>query len=157
MSSIEPDTASGGVAQLPSGPDRLVLTIVLPHLDPAAAFACWTEPERICRWWSQAAAITPAPGGAYHLSWPAMNWHLRGHYTIFDPGRALTFTWRWDHDPPDHPERTVTLVFAPHPAGGTRLTLIHGPYTTMPADQEERIEHHLTGWQHFLPRLAALS
>ena len=157
MSSIEPDTASGGVAQLPSGPDQLVLTIVLPHLDPAAAFACWTEPEGICRWWPQAAAITPAPGGAYHLSWPAMNWHLRGHYTIFDPGRALTFTWRWDHDPPDHPERTVTLVFAPHPAGGTRLTLIHGPYTTMPADQEERIEHHLTGWQHFLPRLAALS
>ena len=51
----------------------------------------------------------------------------------------------------------MTLVFAPHPAGGTRLTLIHGPYTTMPADQEERIEHHLTGWQHFLPRLAALS
>jgi hypothetical protein len=76
MNTIEPDAVSGGVAQLPSGPDRRVLTIVLPHLDPATAFACWPEPERICRWWPQEAAITPAQGGAYHLSRAAMNWHL---------------------------------------------------------------------------------
>jgi uncharacterized protein YndB with AHSA1/START domain len=157
MSSIEPDTLPGGVAQLPSGPDQLVLTIVLPTLDPAAAFACWTDAERICRWWPQEAAITPAQGGDYHLAWPAMNWHLRGHYTSFDPGRALAFTWRWDHDPPDHPERTVTVTFATHLGGATRLTLTHGTYTTAPADQEERIEHHLAGWQHFLPLLAALA
>jgi hypothetical protein len=29
--------------------------------------------------------------------------------------------------------------------------------TTAPADQAERIEHYLAGWQHFLPRLAALA
>ena len=51
----------------------------------------------------------------------------------------------------------MTLAFAAHPAGGTRLTLTHGPYTASPADQEERIAHHLAGWQHFLPRLAALT
>ena len=37
----------------------------------------------------------------------------------------------------------------------TRLLLTHGPYTETPQDQDLRLEHHLAGWLHFLPRLQA--
>jgi hypothetical protein len=34
--------------------------------------------------------------------------------------------------------------------------LTHGPYTDSADDQQVRIEHHLAGWQHFIPRLQLL-
>ncbi len=96
-------------------------------------------------------------------SLPKMDWRLRGHYTVFKPGRSLAFTWKWDHDPADAPPKLVTVDFAPAVAPedvlaggarpGARLTLSHGPYLDTPEEQELRVEHHLAGWRHFLPIL----
>ncbi|HMA34279.1 MAG TPA: SRPBCC domain-containing protein [Chloroflexia bacterium] len=144
--------AAPPVVQLPSGPDQLILAAEFPALSPVQLFAYWTEPDLVCRWWPQEAHVEPRLGGHYRFSWPQMHWHLRGHYTTFAPGQALAFTWQWDHDP-DQPERIVTLGLTPRATGGTRLTLTHGPYTDSADDQDERIAHHLEGWQHFLPKL----
>ena len=86
-----------------------------------------------------------------------MNWHLRGHYTRFEPGKQLAFTWKWDHDEEGTVVREVMLVFEPLLDKGTKLVLTHGPYTDSLEDQAVRIEHHLAGWQHFIPRLQALA
>ena len=93
-------------------------------------------------------------GGTYRLSWPAMGWHLRGRYTKVDPGRALGFTWAWDHEP-QRPERHVDVSFEPLPEGGTRITVTHGRYGDGAADAEDR-QGHIDGWRHFLARLASL-
>ena len=83
-----------------------------------------------------------------------MNWHLRGHYTAWEPGKRLAFTWAWDHEPATTPT-TVDITFAPNPVGGTRLTLRYGPYAPTPAGATER-QGHLEGWTHFLTRLQAV-
>ena len=142
------------VRQVPTGPAQGVVTAAFPGVAPADLFACWTTPERLCAWWPAEAAIDARPGGAYHLAWPQMDWHLRGQYTTFEPGARLAFTWAWDHEPAT-PTRTVTLHFTPDGAGGTHLTVTHGAYGDSAAEQTDR-QGHIDGWLHFLPRLQGL-
>ena len=154
MSSEHPAANTSTVQQAPTSPDRVVVTATFPGVGPADLFACWIEPERLCRWWPAEAMIDARPGGAYHLAWPRMDWHLRGHYTAFEPGAHLAFTWAWDHEPAV-PTRMVTLHFAPDGAGGTHLTITHGFYGDTAAEQTDR-QGHIDGWLHFLPRLQAI-
>ena len=141
------------VTQLPSGPETLVIVAEFPAATPANLFAYWTQPALVQAWWPQRVEIEPHVGGNYHFSWPAMAWHLRGRYLAYQPGERLAFTWRWDHDPSTDPERIVTVHVESLPGGNARLRLTHGPYASTPADQEMRLEHHLAGWLHILPRL----
>ncbi|HZO74881.1 MAG TPA: SRPBCC domain-containing protein [Ktedonobacteraceae bacterium] len=138
------------VIQQPSDLDILLVEADFPSTEPATLFAYWTEPALLQQWWPPEAEIQPEVGGTYHLSWPGRNWHLRGHYTHFEPTKRLGFTWRWDHDPQEMRTREVTLVLEPLTSGGTRLHLTHKPYDLTPEEQEVRIEQHLTGWTHFL-------
>ena len=145
------------VTQVPSSNDRLIVTADILTLPPASVFDYWTKPALLCQWWPQEAEIEPHVGGNYHLCWPQMNWHLRGHYTSFEPGKRLAFTWKWDHDEEGTSIREVELLFEPLAEGGTKLMLTHGPYSESPEDQEVRIEHHWEGWKHFLTRLQNLT
>jgi uncharacterized protein YndB with AHSA1/START domain len=133
--------------------DRLTVRADYPVAPPPTLFAYWTQPALLTSWWPRAAEIDPRVGGAYHLSWPQMNWHLRGRYTEFVPGDQLAFTWNWDHLPNDAVDRIVAIDFAPLGVSGTALTLTHGPYALTAADQALRIDDHLAGWNHFLARL----
>jgi uncharacterized protein YndB with AHSA1/START domain len=144
------------LTQLPSGPETLLIKADFPCTSPQMLFRYWTEPALLEEWWPQNAEIEPYSGGRYHLSWPKMNWHLRGTYTSFAIGKHLAFTWRWDSDEQEPGERIVKLAFDPLADGGTRLLLTHGPYEETPAEQELRLEHQLAGWQHFLARLQQL-
>lgn len=133
------------VTQLSSGHEILLVEAVFPTVNPQTLFRYWTEPTLLQQWWPQEAELQPQAGGVNHFSWPQMNWHLRGTYTLFEPAKRLSFTWRWDHDPPEATTREVKLVFEPIAAGGTRLLLTHGQYEDTPEDQGLRIEHHLAG------------
>jgi len=143
------------IRQLPSGDDRLVLASAFPDRTPAILFACWTQPELLQQWWPTVAEIEPRVDGAYHLSWPERDWHLRGRYTVFVPERQLAFTWRWDHDQADVATTHVDVAFYPSLGGGAVLTLIHGSYPDTPAGRDLRAGH-LEGWTHFLTRLQRL-
>jgi uncharacterized protein YndB with AHSA1/START domain len=145
-----------GVMQIASGPEILAVEAGFPAANPHALFTYWTVPTLLQQWWPQHAEIEPYVGGAYHLTWPQQDWHLRGRYTTFEPGERLCFTWKWDHDAPTDSVREVTIAFTPGNSGGTGLFLTHGPYLDTLEEQELRLEHHLTGWMYFLPRLQAL-
>ena len=145
------------ITQIPSSNDKLVILAEFDKLAPGEVFDYWTKPELLCTWWPQEAEIDAHVGGTYHLSWPGMNWHLRGQYTCFEPGKQLAFTWKWDHDEEGTAVREVTIIFEPLSDRGTKLVLAHGPYTDSAEDQAIRIEHHLAGWQHFIPRLQSLT
>lgn len=145
------------VAQLPSGHEMLIVVAEFPSSAPEQLFDYWTQPALLQQWWPQKAELQPEVDGIYHLSWPQMNWHLRGRYTFFKPGKMLAFTWKWDHDAPDAVEREVSITFEPLVHGGTSLMLTHGVYANTEEEQELRVEHHLAGWMHFLPRLVEMA
>ena len=148
-----PDPTLG---EMPTGPDRLLMTARFPDCPPAALFDYWTVPALLRRWWPQEAETDPRAGGGYHLAWPLPGWHLRGAYTAIEPGATLAFTWRWAHDHADAPTRRVTVTFEPLPGGGTRLFVAHGPYGAT-AEEAEARAGHLAGWTHFLARLQGVA
>lgn len=142
-------TTAGMVSQAPSPFETLIVIADYPGVTPERVYAYWTTPSLLCMWWPQQAELDARIGGAYKLSWPAMNWRLRGRYTAMQPGARLAFTWVWEHEATD--VRGVEVLFAPHESG-TRLTLRHGPYADTPADRESR-NGHIEGWLHFLAKL----
>ncbi len=144
------------VTQLPSGTDILLLEADFPAVNSLLLFNYWTQPELLQQWWPQEVELEPHVGGAYYFSWPQMEWHLCGHYTAFEPGKQLGFSWHWDHDTHDTGKRVVEIFFRHLSAGGTKLLLSHGMYLDTPEDQKIRVEDHLAGWQHFLPRLQGI-
>src|SRR5215469_10018312 len=141
------------VTQLSSDPETLIVEATFPNTAPSITFRHWTQPELLRQWWPEQAEIQPYTGGRYHLSWPRMEWHLRGRYLAFESPSNLAFTWRWDHDSAEEATREVRIAFEPMADQGTHLVLIHGPYQDTPEDQQVRLEHHLAGWRHFLTRL----
>jgi len=134
----------------PSETDSIVLTADLPNTAPDILFTYWTEPEKLTRWWPQEAALEPREGGAYTFAWPRLGWRLEGRITRSQPPRALSFTWRWTHEP-GLPERQVDVLLEAQ-GEGTRLSVRHGPYTASAEDQKDR-QGHVDGWLHFLRRL----
>lgn len=141
------------VRALETEPDRLVVEVELPGLSPADALEQWLRPELLTRWWAAEAENDARAGGWYHLAWPTQGWHLRGRYTLLEPGRRMAFTWQWDHEP-EQPLRHVEVAVTAR-NGGSRLTVTQAVYGTSTAEQDVRSSHR-DGWVHFLGRLAAI-
>lgn len=135
-----------------TGPHELALEADFGKTPPEVLFEQWTRPEHLERWWPERAELDAREGGLYHLAWPSQDRHLRGVLTRYRPPTHLDFTWRWDHEGDDLPERTVQLQFTPTPDGGTRLHLVHAPYGDGEGEQSAR-RSHLEGWAHFIDRL----
>jgi uncharacterized protein YndB with AHSA1/START domain len=141
----------GAVEQAPSPVETLIVRALYPGVVPARVFAFWTTPGLLCSWWPQEAELDVRVGGAYKLSWPKMNWRLRGRYTAVEPGARLAFTWVWEHQSAD--VRGVEIHFA-HRGDATSVEVRHGPYADTQADREVR-NGHLEVWLQFLGRLGA--
>lgn len=124
-------------------------TVFLP-VDPDAAFALITEPERLRRWQAVAARVDLRIGGDYR--WTITPSHVAvGTFTEIEPGKRVVYTWGWDGDsqlPPGASTVTVTLEAVD---GGTTVRLVHEGLT---AEQEVG---HAEGWNHFLERLVRLA
>jgi uncharacterized protein YndB with AHSA1/START domain len=139
------------VVQQASKPGQVIVTTFYLGVPPGELFRHWTQPELLQQWWPTEAGVQARKGGTYRLSWPSMNWNLRGTCKVFEPGHRLGFTWRGDHEP-DRPERDVQVAFEPVGDIGTQLTVTHRTYTDSKEDQEER-NGHIEGWTYFLKRL----
>ncbi len=132
---------------------RIVVRLPIAGAEPGAVWRLWTEPSGLTSWWPDEADVDEG-AGTLHLSWPRMDWHLRGRIRDWQPPHRLTFTWRWDHEP-DLPERTVTVELEALADGvGTLLTLEHRTYGDTGVEAADR-QSHIDGWDYFLPRLEA--
>jgi uncharacterized protein YndB with AHSA1/START domain len=130
--------------------DRITIEAEFPRLDPDQLFDYWTNADLLRKWWPPVGELQPELGGTYHLSWPKQDWHLRGKFTKFDRGKALGFTWKWDHESVD--VTRVTVLFHSLPNGGTRLTLHHEGYPKNSEGKKTKDEH-TEGWMFFLGKL----
>lgn len=141
------------------------MTAVMPSLTlvkrikapPATAFAAWTRPAMIARWFGphhtkvEQAEIEAREGGRFLIRLVEENGErhgVGGTYTVFEPERRLVFTWAWVSMP--ERESRVTVEFRPIP-DGTEVTLTHDRF----ADPETATRHR-RGWTESLERLEAL-
>lgn len=76
-------------------------------VEPADTLRWFVEPNLLARWWGEEHAIDPAPGRRYEVSWPGMNWTMRGQILTCNHTQ-LVYSWTWDHEP-DVPARTVIV------------------------------------------------
>src|SRR4051812_14951491 len=117
----------GTVIQVPTSNDHLIVVAEYSHIVPELLYSYWTEPELLTKWWPDEAETDLREGGDFHLSWPKMDWHLRGNYDRLEPGKHILFTWQWDHEP-DVVTRYVSVLFQGLDAWSTLLTVVHGNY-----------------------------
>ncbi|BCW70822.1 TIGR03086 family metal-binding protein [Arthrobacter sp. NicSoilB8] len=124
-------------------------TVFLP-VDPDAAFALITEPERLRRWKTVAARVDLRVGGDYR--WTITPGHAaRGTFTEIEPGKRVVYTWGWEGDAQLPPGASTVTVNLEAVDGGTTVQLIHEGLTT------EQEVGHAEGWNHFLERLVLLA
>ncbi|MFN8176345.1 MAG: SRPBCC domain-containing protein [bacterium] len=133
--------------------DGILIEARFRDVSPLRLLDHWIEPELLALWWPQQAIVDPEPGGRYHLSWPVMNWTMRGQVRELERGARLSFTWAWDHEP-DLPPRRVTIEVE-RTASGSGLTLTQGPYAATEREIQDR-QSHVDGWAHFFSRLAPI-
>src|SRR5579859_7869361 len=91
-----------------SSASNIVVAADFPGCTPEKLFNYFIEPDLLRQWWVPEAEVDARPDGAYDMAWPRQNWHLRGHYVVFQPGKELAFTWKWDHHPV---QRMVEIIF----------------------------------------------
>jgi len=141
------------IQQLKSYNDHVLIEAEFPQLSRHQLFEHFIDPRLLVLWWPQVAEVETREGGRYHLSWPSKNRHLRGVYSVFQPGLKLDFTWKWDHLP-DLPHRQVRIDFSSRTRGGF-LILEQGSYGPSEKEQEDR-QNHIGGWLHYLNELKSV-
>jgi uncharacterized protein YndB with AHSA1/START domain len=128
------------------------------HVDasPEVVFEVVSRPEHISEWWSDDAALEPAPGAVGELVWGDRAEVVPITVVQADPPRLFSF--RWCHPDGELDAATSLLVtFELIPAGaGTTIRLTETGFREMGweiAKLEEQYREHSTGWDTFVPRL----
>jgi uncharacterized protein YndB with AHSA1/START domain len=124
--------------------DRLV------KAPPRAVYAHLTESALWARWQGVDADLEAVPGGLFRMTM-ANGQVAEGRFVELVPDRRVVFTWGWNGHPTVPPgSSTVEIELIPD-AEGTLVRLTH---RGLPPDD---IAPHEIGWNHFLPRLAAVA
>ena len=158
---IQTTTAPGRVLGRDGGdspsPDAQKPSLLLKrHLKTSAAnaYAAWTDPARIMRWWgpencqAHHAEADVKVGGRFRVVMredTGEEHDVSGVYREVVPNEKLVFTWAWRSTP--ERESLVTVVLRPD-GDGTMLTLIHERFF----DEAAR-DGHQVGWSGALDKL----
>jgi uncharacterized protein YndB with AHSA1/START domain len=134
---------------MPAG-DRSVTAEIRIGARPEAVFPFLTDPDRIVRWKGVEARVEAKPGGEYRVHVTRQNVAV-GEYVEIDPPTRVVFTWGWEgHEQLPPGSSTVEIELVPD-GDGTIVKLTH---SGLPEGADVA---QLEGWQHFLPRLAAVA
>jgi uncharacterized protein YndB with AHSA1/START domain len=118
---------------------------------PEKVFPYLVEPELLTTWIGEESWNDPRPGGVFRLKFDSEN-VSRGEFVEIDPPRRVVYTWG-SEERASLPVGSTTVTFDLEPeSGGTRVRLRH---SGLPNEQE--VEQHTKGWDHFLPLLARVA
>ncbi|HXV70703.1 MAG TPA: SRPBCC family protein [Acidimicrobiia bacterium] len=117
---------------------------------PEVVYSYLTDPDKWVRWQGSHADLDPRPGGLFLMAMPD-GARARGRFLELVPDERVVFTWGWiDH--PGVPPGSSVVEISIHPEDdGSMVTITH---RDLPDDE---IEIHRAGWEHYLPRLAAVA
>jgi uncharacterized protein YndB with AHSA1/START domain len=133
------------------------------HIDasPEVVFEVISSPEHVAAWWPDEAEFDAVPGGTGEL-----RWRVGGAETLtpmamtvieVDPPRRFSFRWTHPKDGPALIENSLLVTFDLVPAGsGTSLRMTEVGFREQGweiAKLEAEYAEHVTGWDHYLPRL----
>lgn len=122
---------------------------------PARVFELFVDPDKLVRWWPDAARLEPRVGGLIALEFEGRG-DVRGEITRFEPPSALAFTWVRGIAPQVTTHVEVTI--SDNGSGGARVELVHSGWEAVPAEWvEEWRALHEAGWRFFLRCLSDLA
>lgn len=129
------------------------------HVDasPEVVFDVVSSPEHVREWWPDEADYPVLPGGAGRIAFGGQ-WV---QFTVVDavPPQLFSFRWAYAAGEQAAPGNSFLVVFELEPAGtGTRLRMTETGFRERGWDEAKvAAEHadHVSGWDHFLPRLPA--
>jgi uncharacterized protein YndB with AHSA1/START domain len=130
-------------------------TLRLPDCPPDRALTAFTDPMTLAPWWGGELTTDLSVGGPYTVQFVRLGRTMTGEVLGYEPASRLEFTWAWDSEPEDDRRTVLITVAAGTGFDGTELTVVHGPHAESEAEMAARNGHH-EGWEHFLPRLAAV-
>jgi uncharacterized protein YndB with AHSA1/START domain len=120
------------------------------RVSPERAFAVWTEPDQIVRWWGPAGVTCPEAhidlrvGGEYRIANQFADgrvvW-IHGTFEAIDRPRSLIYSWHVDGEQHTSAGERVTVRFEPLGEGATEIVVIHERVR-----DAERRESHAIGW-----------
>jgi uncharacterized protein YndB with AHSA1/START domain len=127
---------------------------------PDIVFAVVSSPEHLKEWWPDDARYHPTPGSIGEIVFgdPDAGGGVVP-FTVVDVRPPRTFSFRWTHPVDDVAAEgnSLLVTFDLTPSdGGTLLRMTETGFREMGwevAVLEEQYRDHVTGWDHFLPRL----
>jgi uncharacterized protein YndB with AHSA1/START domain len=130
---------------------------------PEIVFDVISRPEHIRDWWSAETDLQPVAGSTGELTWrdEASDRVDVVPITVLDvePPRRFSFRWTQGHGETPTPSNSLLVTFELSPSGaGTVLRLTESGFRERGWDiavLEEAYREHVTGWDFYLPRIAA--
>jgi uncharacterized protein YndB with AHSA1/START domain len=127
---------------------------------PDIVYQVVSSPDHVKQWWPDDARYEPTPGsaGAIVFGDPAAGGKTVA-LTVVDTRPPDRFSFRWDYPAGETPAagNSYLVTFDLTPArGGTRLKMTETGFRERgweAAQLEEQYHDHVSGWDHFLPRL----
>lgn len=117
---------------------------------PAQVYPYLTDAGLWARWQGASAQIEAAPGGRFRMELadgPA----AEGRFVELVPDRRVVFTWGWSGSATVPPGSSTVEIELHADAEGTLVVLTH---RGLPPEEHPT---HAAGWDHYLPRLAAVA
>jgi uncharacterized protein YndB with AHSA1/START domain len=119
-------------------------------------------PEHLREWWPDEADLEPVPGGRGVITFGASSSPQAKvvPLTVVEADPPRRFSFRWAHEQGEVPTAATSLLvtFDLVPKGaGTLLRFTETGFREQgweAAVLEEQYLDHVTGWDHFLPRLS---
>jgi uncharacterized protein YndB with AHSA1/START domain len=128
---------------------------------PEVVYEVISTPEHLREWWPDEAQLDPVPGGTGVISFgdsSAPEAHVVPLTVVeADPPRRFSFRWVYDEGAAATSANSLLVTFELVPSGaGTLLRFTEAGFREKgweAAVLEEQYREHVTGWDHFLPRL----
>ena len=129
------------------------------HIDasPEVVFDVVSNPAHVREWWPDEADYPATPGGAGHISFGENVMQFQ----VVDAEPYRLFSFRWTHEEGQEPakDNSMLVVFELEPSGtGTHLRMTETGFRERGWDEAKVVadySDHVSGWDSFLPRLAA--
>ena len=135
------------------------------HIDasPEVVYEVISMPEHLREWWPDDAELDPVPGGTGRVVFGKAGSPdaMVEPVTVVeaDPPKRFVFRWVYDEAEPVSATNSLLVTFELIPSGdGTLLRFSEQGFRERgweAAVLEECYRDHASGWDHFLPRLAA--
>ncbi|MEU3255379.1 SRPBCC domain-containing protein [Streptomyces sp. NPDC006997] len=130
---------------------------------PEVVYEVVSRPEHLREWWPDEAELEPVPGATGHITFgdKASPEVTEVPVTVVeaDPPRRFSFRWVYDEGETAAPDNSLLVTFDLLPSGtGTLLRFTETGFREKgweAAVLEEQYRDHVSGWDHFLPRLLA--